>query len=153
MQSTELQEYVRERVTIDADTGCWIWKLSVDAHGYGFCGLREYRNKAHRISYMAFKGEILDGMQVDHLCRVRRCVNPEHLEQVTPRGNVRRASVARMGRPFSMNYVESSNLWRAIYTLQSSPRKRKILSSRDHDTAASKMMSWMSENPGLLDLS
>lgn len=45
---------------------------------------------AHREAYKAFKGEIPDGLELDHLCRVRNCVNPDHLEPVTRLENARR---------------------------------------------------------------
>ncbi|WP_414630996.1 HNH endonuclease signature motif containing protein [Alcanivorax jadensis] len=51
--------------------------------------------KAHRFSYETFESPIPEGMQLDHLCRVRNCVNPRHLEPVTNRENVRRGFAAR----------------------------------------------------------
>lgn len=52
----------------------------------------------HRIVYEHHYGAIPDGMQIDHLCRVRHCCNPEHLEVVTQQENLRRGRVARAGR-------------------------------------------------------
>jgi hypothetical protein len=76
--------------TIDPDTGCWIWQLST-ANGYGqvwFFG-RLYR--AHRLFYILLVGDIPEGLQIDHRCRLRLCVNPDHLEAVTGPENVRRS--------------------------------------------------------------
>ena len=72
---------------------CWLWLGSVNADGYGNFG-SERRGpivKAHKFSYELHHGPVPDGLELDHLCHVRRCVNPEHLEPVTHAENVRRA--------------------------------------------------------------
>lgn len=72
----------------DVGVGCWLWVGLINRDGYGVfqksgCG----SNLAHRFSYQYFIGSIGDGLELDHLCRVRRCVNPWHLEPVTGREN------------------------------------------------------------------
>ena len=73
---------------------CWIWQGAVGTRGYGFlAGLYEGQYKTflvHRYAYMLHVGAIADDLTIDHLCRNRRCVNPEHLEVVSRWENVRR---------------------------------------------------------------
>jgi hypothetical protein len=77
-------------------SGCWLWIGGVDK-GYGafHYGKFGYGNKvigAHCAAYLLFVGEIPAGLHLDHLCRNTQCVNPQHLEPVTPGENVRRST-------------------------------------------------------------
>lgn len=69
---------------------CWEWQAATFRGGYG-CFYLDGRNLyAHRVSYEHFVGPIPVGLTLDHLCRNRSCVNPNHLEPVTQRENVLR---------------------------------------------------------------
>lgn len=68
-------------------TPCWIWQLAIDDYGYAKTSVLSRAKLAHREYYKKLKGPIPDGYDLDHLCRVRCCVNPEHLEPVTPQVN------------------------------------------------------------------
>jgi HNH endonuclease len=81
---------INERVEKIPIAGCWIWMGGVTYGGYGVMSHKGKSNLAHRLSYTAYKGEIPKGFDIDHLCRVRSCVNPEHLEAVTRKENIRR---------------------------------------------------------------
>jgi hypothetical protein len=72
---------------------CWIWTAAKDRDGYGvFYPCKVYR-AAHRYSYEYHVAPIPDGLELDHLCRVRACVNPAHLEPVDPLTNKQRVSL------------------------------------------------------------
>lgn len=71
-------------------TGCWLWTGTKTKDGYGSINFRRKSSRAHRISHLLFKGEIPPGLTIDHLCRVRSCVNPKHLEAVTLQVNCSR---------------------------------------------------------------
>lgn len=74
---------------------CWLWTPPPNAKGYGQFGDRGKMHVAHRWSYAHFKGPIPPGLVLDHLCEVKLCVNPDHLEPVTQSENVRRSSKSR----------------------------------------------------------
>jgi hypothetical protein len=70
--------------------GCVLWTGAKDGKGYGQFCFGKKRFQAHRVAYEKLVGPISEGLQIDHLCRRRACVNPAHLEPVTPRVNYMR---------------------------------------------------------------
>lgn len=79
---------------VDKSGDCWRWQGGKNRYGYGlFSNSNDERLTvlAHRFAYRAVKGEIPEGLQLDHLCRVRDCVNPDHLEPVTAAVNTARS--------------------------------------------------------------
>jgi hypothetical protein len=85
-----LPPLVPRRYYVVDENGCWIWQKAKTTKGYGY----KYRDGrmvvAHRWMYELSVGPIPEGLQLDHLCRVHACINPAHLEPVTPRENNRR---------------------------------------------------------------
>lgn len=76
---------------VDKSGECWPWTATIDRYGYGTFWLGR-KVGAHRAAYELTRGPIPAGMDIDHLCRNRACVNPDHLEPVTRRVNVLRGA-------------------------------------------------------------
>lgn len=89
MKKLSIAEKLKHYV-VDANAGCWIWPSAQSSNGYGLVWDGAKMVRAHRFFYEHHIGPIPAGFQLDHLCRVRLCVNPKHLELVTPRQNVLR---------------------------------------------------------------
>lgn len=84
-----LPERIASKIQID-ESGCWCWIASQNKSGYALLRWNGSTRRAHRVVYQLLVGEIPAGLQLDHLCRVRHCVNPAHLEPVTQRENLLR---------------------------------------------------------------
>ncbi len=84
---TDLGERFMAKVKISESNDCWNWDAYVDPDGYGRFVLNGRTFRAHRASYVLFIGPIPDGLEIDHLCRNRGCVNPSHIEAVSRRTN------------------------------------------------------------------
>lgn len=79
------------KIEVDPERGCWLWIGHVNkVHGYGQFWDGKRVIGAHVFSFQRFNGPIPSGREPDHLCRVRRCVHPDHLEAVTRRINLLR---------------------------------------------------------------
>jgi hypothetical protein len=77
---------------------CWVWVGRLNRNGYGRVALGGREPMAHRASYEAHVGPIPEGLVLDHLCRVRCCINPRHLEPVTVQENTLRGEAKLFGR-------------------------------------------------------
>ena len=84
------QEILWAKVWRDLRTGCWLWTGTRNAYGYGVTQYGGKTTQAHRLAYELRVGPIPHGMQIDHTCRTRHCVNPDHLEVVTRKENILR---------------------------------------------------------------
>lgn len=90
------REQLSERFAakVEKTDGCWLWRGTIDNYGYGRLVSRSTGRAivmgAHRVSYVLHVGPISDGLQIDHLCRVRDCVNPAHLQAVSIAENIAR---------------------------------------------------------------
>lgn len=91
--------WLESRIMPEPNSGCWIWMGTLTPSGYGSFTLNRRGVRAHRAVFEAHKGQIPPGLVLDHLCRNRCCVNPDHLEPVTTKINCQRG----VG-PTALNY-------------------------------------------------
>ncbi len=106
-----IQDRIRGLSMADPNSGCWLWIGLLNKDGYAWLGgpPKKAGRLAHRASYEAFINCIPSGLELDHKCRIRCCVNPNHLEPVTHAENVRRGIIGaqasrancKWGHPFS----------------------------------------------------
>ena len=94
---TSIESRLESKYIPEPNSGCWIWIGCIDKCGYGKMSVGK-ESLAHRVSYRLYKGEIPDDLEIDHKCRVRCCVNPDHLEAVTHTENIARGEYAATHR-------------------------------------------------------
>lgn len=124
-----IRERLMKHIVILAN-GCWQWTANTSPKGYGMIGVDHKQKYAHRVSYEEHVGPIPEGAEVDHTCHDprecrggvtcphRRCINPDHLEPVTP-------SVNRL-RGYSVNRAKTSCPKGHEYTPENTRRHREM---------------------------
>ena len=90
MRYAPIAERLARNSIPEPNTGCILWTAVCDRGGYARMSLGRTMASAHRVAYELANGPIPEGLDIDHKCRVRSCVNPEHLEPVSHRENIRR---------------------------------------------------------------
>lgn len=102
---------------------CWNWAGRLNPKGYGIYSQRG----AHQASFRLSRGEVPSGLEIDHTCRNRRCVNPDHLEAVTHEENIRRSlrDACRNGHPYTPENVQTKGDGTRICKTCSARAKRR----------------------------
>lgn len=115
-----LEQRFWAKVNKDAPHGCWEWTASL-TEGYGQFWDGKKRNTAHRVSWELMNGPAPEGMDIDHRCANRKCVNPEHLRVVTRSQNNQHLTVVRKNNTSGVrgvSWIEHRKAWRAEATLE-----------------------------------
>ncbi len=133
-----LPRHLRRNVE-EGPGGCWLWKLSKSPDGYGWASLHDKTYQAHRLFYRLIAGDIPDGFVLDHLCRVRHCANPEHLEPVSPRENLARSELTTtgIGRTCTKGHLLS----------QYHGQRRCLTCKAEYESARKSGIEWESRRP------
>lgn len=83
---------------VNLKTGCWEWRGVLNSDGYGSIKRNGRNMKAHKYIYELAKGNVPHGLELDHLCKNKKCVNPDHLEIVNHTENMRRAKSVKLDK-------------------------------------------------------
>lgn len=120
------------KVDLRGPDECWLWTRGLSSNGYGLFWDGEAWVRAHRWSYEQARGPIPAGLQIDHLCRTRGCVNPAHLEAVTQHENLLRGAgtVAQNARK---THCQRGHLFDAANTQWSGRHRRCRACERERD--------------------
>lgn len=95
-------ERLRSRIMdrVKFEDGCWLCSLFINHKGYSTVGVRRSVFRSHRVMWELDRGPIPDGLTIDHLCKNKSCVNPDHMEIVSVAENTARAQCSSFGRGY-----------------------------------------------------
>ena len=92
MKCTILGNRLFNKLTYAEDSTCWLWNGTKDWNGYGKIRFNNKMQYVHRVAFQLFKGPLAKGLVVDHICNIKSCVNPIHLQLITQTANVLRSN-------------------------------------------------------------
>lgn len=160
-----LKRRFEDKYEPEPNSGCWIWTAYLKPEGYGMIHTGSEKLKtskpslAHRVAYEFYRGSIPEGLELDHLCRTRCCVNPYHLEPVTRKENQRRGIAGQVlskrntskthcpqGHPYSGENLYIYKTWRQCRTCMAERKQRHKLKNAKTKTHCSNGHPFTDEN-------
>lgn len=147
----KLTDRIASKIIPVTESGCWLWIAGLGTSGYGQIYYRGGTRHAHRVVYEVFKGSIPPGFEIDHLCRVRCCVNPDHLRACTGRENVlapwslaptainSRKTHCKHGHPYTVENTRHRKTGRSCRQCQRIYDKNHIVQYRARKNASMKI--------------
>lgn len=114
---TTILQRIIKKLIVNPCTGCWLWAGSTSSHGYSTMYVSKGSHLVHRRLWEELRGEIPAKMELDHLCRNRACINPEHLEIVSHQQNVVRginpaiAAAREKGKALARTHCRKGHIW------------------------------------------
>lgn len=122
-----VRERLLSKAVINFETGCWEWNGQLNSDGYARFGVTAQKNTyAHRLAYELIEGPIPAGLTLDHLCRVRHCINPAHLEPVTSRENSLRSPFTMASRHAATTHCPSGHEYTPENTMTVKHRNGRV---------------------------
>lgn len=125
---SSLRERFEAKVSPEPMSGCWLWTGAQNEHGYGTIWADGRTLKAHRVGYELHVGRIAPGVDLDHKCHNRPCVNPSHLREATRRqnsGNLCGKGTDQFSSRFTgVSWHSSNQRWQA--TIKVAGRKQHL---------------------------
>ncbi|RHA38691.1 hypothetical protein D1825_13230 [Cellulomonas rhizosphaerae] len=113
-----------DKVAVNAETGCWEWTASLNGSGYGQFGINHHPVLAHRHAFSTLVGPIGPGLDLDHLCRVRLCCNPAHVEPVTRLEHVHRSPYVISAQNAAKTHCPAGHEYDELNTLRNAQGHR-----------------------------
>jgi hypothetical protein len=124
-----LEQRFWSKVNFGDGSGCWQWMGAKNSHGYGAIKVEGRKDEgSHRVAYKLYRGDIPDGLGLDHICHNRACVRPDHLEAVTTLVNTLRGVGPSAQNARKQHCQKCGNSF-SVVSFQSRPKPYRICKS------------------------
>lgn len=125
---------------------CHLWQGPLDKDGYGTFYLRRNNRRAHRVAWFNQHGEVGDGLVINHTCRNRSCVNPQHLQRVTAAENALKDSSSRAYVNSQKTHCPRGHAYDGYYLSKITGRTQRTCSACDREKARRLKKKWRDQD-------